>query len=192
MFWMFGKDLIFFIFFKLAFQYFPSLMFKGIKNRCGWFAGTSKGGTGSLSIILYLIRLCLWFTCPVAEVMAQIHRGTCACTSLPRARNESDEWPFSDPLRRKHSGDNTRELEVSLKFNALCLVPHLLPQWTQKSIKACECPWTSRKDGQEGLTPGWGTGMVPMGTEEAVKGQGRWIIWGLWSSFSLRGKLCLH
>lgn len=118
---------------------------------------------GSLSIILYLIRLCLWFNCPVAEVMAQIPWGTCDCTSLPRGSNESDEWPLSDSLRRKHSGVGNL-LEIPCPSSNAPSPSSVDP----KVNKMCECSCVSRKVCLGGLIPGWGTGM---GTGEAIKGQ---------------------
>lgn len=90
-------------------------------------------------------------------------------------------------LRRQHSGAGSL-LEIQCPLSGA-------PSPSSVDPKVNKSMWMSLdlKEGWSGgLTPGWGTGMVPMGTEEAVKGQGRWIIWGLWSSFSLWGKLCLH
>lgn len=82
-----------------------------------------------------------------------------------------------------HSGENTQELEVRFPETPCPSSSAPSPRrWTQKSIggpntqKMCECSWVLRKVCVGGLIPGWGTGMAPMGTGEAVKGQERWVI----------------
>lgn len=85
-----------------------------------------------------------------------------------------------------YSEKTTQDSEVSLTFHAPS------PSSVNPNInKMCVCSWVPRKVCPGGLLPGWGTGMVPTGTGEAVKGQERWLNEDFGHLLASKGKLCL-